>query len=208
MDHTIREERAHALTHGAGALLGALGLAWLVVLAAGHGDPWRVVSVSVYGASLVALFTASAAYHSARHPDTRRLLRIVDHASIYLLIAGSYTPFTLVTLRGPWGWSLFGVVWGAAALGVAAKTVFTGRYEALSIALYVLMGWSGVVAALPLIERLPEGGLPWLVAGGLAYTGGVVFYAWERLPYNHLWWHLAVLAGAACHFFAVLSLVR
>ena len=201
------EELANVVSHGLGTVLAAITGAFLVLGAARHGSVWHVASFSVYGASLVLLFAASTAYHAAWSPRLKGWLRIMDHAAIYLLIAGTYTPFTLVTLRGPWGYSLLGVVWGIALAGVVAKVFLTGRYETLSITLYVVMGWCGVVAVQPLVAGLPEGGLMWLILGGMAYTSGVAFYAWERLPFNHLAWHLAVLAGAACHARAVYSLL-
>lgn len=203
----MTEEIANTVSHGLGALLGAAALVVLVVLASLGGDPWRIVSVSVYGGCLLALFSASTAYHAVQRPGLKAWLRVADHACIYLLIAGTYTPFTLVPLRGPWGFSLFGVVWGLALLGVAAKLCWTGRFEVLSVSLYLIMGWLGVIAAGPLIEALSREGLAALIAGGLAYSGGVIFYGWTALPFHHLWWHLAVLLGAALHFFAVLTLV-
>jgi hemolysin III len=207
MSYTPGEELANSLTHGAGALLAIAGLAWLVTVAALRGDAWHVVACSVYGAAMVVLYTASTLYHAIPTPRVKRALRAFDHASIYLLIAGTYTPFTLVSLRGPWGWSLFGTVWGLAVVGIVLSVAFPGRFRALSLVLYVAMGWVVVVAVKPLLAALPAGGLVLLLLGGLAYTGGLGFYAWRRLPYGHAVWHLFVLAGTVLHFVAVLLYV-
>ncbi len=204
---SFREEIANSITHGIGAALSIAGLTVLVVLAALYGDAWHVVSVSIYGSSLVLLYLASTLYHSFRQPRVKRFFKIADHAAIYLLIAGTYTPFMLVSLRGPWGWSLLGTIWGLAVVGIVFKFFFIGRYERLSLVIYLLMGWLCVVAAQPMITRIPAGGLLWLVAGGLAYSLGVIFYRWEVLRYNHAIWHLFVLAGSICHFFAILFYV-
>lgn len=204
MGYTVGEEIANSITHGIGAGLSVAGLTLLVALAAIYGDVWRVVSFSIYGSSLVLLYLASTLYHSIQHPKVKRILRIFDHSAIYLLIAGTYTPFTLVSLRGPWGWTLFGLVWGLALLGIAFKTVFIGRYEKLATAAYVLMGWLVVIAFKQMLVAIPPGGIVWVVIGGVVYTLGVLFYAWEKLPYNHAIWHLFVLGGSACHFFAIL----
>jgi len=201
------EETANTISHGIGALLAVAALVVMVVAAARTGDPWKITAVSVHGASLVLLFTTSTVYHYASSPDAKALLRILDHSAIYLLIAGSYTPFTLVTLRGPLGWTLFGVVWGLAVVGIVAKAKWIGRFEWVSTALYVGMGWLGVLAAGPLVEVLDPAGIRWLLAGGFFYTGGVGFFVWEALRYHHLIWHLFVIAGAACHFVAVLLYV-
>ena len=204
MGYTVGEEIANSITHGIGAALSIAGLTLLVSLAAIYGDVWRVVSFSIYGSSLVLLYLCSTLYHSIQHPKAKRILRIFDHSAIYLLIAGSYTPFTLVSMRGPWGWTLFGVVWGLALLGIAFKTVFIGKYEKWATAAYVLMGWLVVIAFKQMLITVPPGGILWLVIGGVVYTLGVLFYAWEKLPYNHAIWHLFVLGGSICHFFAVL----
>jgi hemolysin III len=204
MGYTVGEEIANSVTHGIGAGLSIAGLTLLVVLAAIYGDVWRVVSFSIYGSSLVLLYLASTLYHSIQHPKVKQVLRIFDHSAIYLLIAGTYTPFTLVSMRGPWGWTMFGVVWGLALLGIAFKTVFIGRYEKLATAAYVLMGWLVVVAFKEMMVAIPPGGVAWLMAGGVVYTLGVLFYAWQKLPYNHAIWHLFVLGGSTCHFFAIL----
>jgi len=197
------EEIANRLTHGLGALLGVAGLVLLVVASARHGTAWHVVSTAIFGTSLVLLYSASTAYHSVAGEGIRRLLRKFDHAAIFVLIAGTYTPFVLVTLRGPWGWSLFGVVWGLAVTGVTLKFWFAGRFRVVSTLIYLGMGWLVMIAIKPLMAALPAGGLKLLVAGGLCYTGGAVFYLWKRLPYHHAIWHLFVLAGSICHWAAV-----
>jgi hemolysin III len=205
--YTLQEELANSLTHGAGALLSATGLAVLVVLAAHSGTAWHVVSFSIYGATLVLLYTASTLYHSFRNPQVKHVLRIIDHSSIYLLIAGSYTPFTLVTLRGVWGWSLFGAIWGIALLGILFQSFSRHRFKRAAVLLYVLMGWLVLVAIKPLVSHLPVEGMRGLVAGGCLYTFGIVFYVWKRLPYHHAVWHLMVLAGSACHYFTIMFFV-
>ena len=200
---TLGEEIANSVTHGAGLVASIAALVLLVVWAAATGDPWRITAASVYGATLVLLYAASTLYHALPAPRAKVLFQRLDHAAIYLLIAGTYTPFVLVTLRGGWGWSLFGVVWGLAILGVALKSIFGARLTVLSTAVYVVMGWLVVIAAAPLAAALPAGGMRWLVAGGVLYTAGVVFFAWERLRYSHAVWHLFVLAGSTAHFCAV-----
>ena len=200
-------EKLNAFTHLGGAVLALLGAVVLVVLAALEGDPWKVVSVSVYGLTLVLLYTFSTLYHGLRG-RAKNVLQRLDHQSIYLLIAGSYTPFCLVTLRGPWGWSLLGVVWGLAVLGGLQE--FWARSEAriLSVVIYVVMGWAAVVALVPLYRALGSAGFAWVVAGGLCYTVGIVFYALDsRLAHAHGVWHLFVLAGSATHYVAVLRYV-
>lgn len=201
------QEIANSVTHGLGIALSVAGLIVLVVLASLHATVWHIVSFSIFGASLVLLYTASTLYHSFRSPRVKQVLHIIDHSSIYLLIAGSYTPFVLVTLRGAWGWSLFGVVWGIALAGIVLKTFFTGRYKMASTILYLLMGWMIVVAIKPLAHAMPVGGIVWLAAGGLAYTIGAVIYMWKTIPYHHAIWHLFVLAGSICHYFSVLLYV-
>ncbi|MCF7826924.1 MAG: hemolysin III family protein [Candidatus Marinimicrobia bacterium] len=179
------------------------GLILLVVRAALYGNAWQVVSFSIYGASLILLYLASTLYHGFTSPRIKEIFRIVDHTAIYLLIAGTYTPFLLVTLRGPWGWSLFGTIWGLALIGITFKLIFGHKYDILSTIFYLLMGWVVVIAIKPLLTALPLAGFLWLAAGGLAYSLGVIFYAWEKLPYHHAIWHGFVLAGSFFHFFAV-----
>ena len=195
------------LTHALGGLLAAIALVLLVRYAAIAHDALRLVAMSIYGASLVLLYFSSACYHLVKTPRIKRVLKILDHASIYLLIAGTYTPILLVSMRGGWGWSLFGVVWAMAIAGALLKLFFVDRFEALSTSMYVVMGWLVVIGIKPLLASIPSHGIYWLVAGGLSYTGGVGFFLWDRLPFNHAIWHLFVIAGSVCHFFAVLFYV-
>ncbi|WP_438481755.1 PAQR family membrane homeostasis protein TrhA [Oleiharenicola lentus] len=201
--YSPREELANSVTHGLGIALSVAGLVLMVVFSARFGDAWQVTSSAIFGATLVMLYTSSTLYHSFRGEGTRRLMRKFDHAAIFLLIAGTYTPFVLVTIRGPWGWSLFGAVWGLAVVGVTMKFWLAGRFKLLSTLLYVAMGWMILIAIKPLFHALSGGGMALLVAGGLCYTGGAVFYLWKRLPFNHAIWHLWVMAGSACHWAAV-----
>ena len=201
---SLGEEIANSVTHGVAALASVATLPILVAVAVTRGDPWRVVGSAIFGATLVLLYTASTLYHALTHPGAKRVFRVLDHSAIYLLIAGTYTPFALGALRGPWGWSLFGAVWALAALGIAAKATLGFRFPRLSTAIYVGMGWLAVIAFRPLLTHIGLPGVLWLVAGGLCYTAGVIFFAWERLRYGHMVWHLFVAAGSVCHFFAVL----
>jgi hemolysin III len=205
--YTPGEEIAHAVIHGLGVVLAIAGLTVLVAYATRYGDSWHIVSAAIFGSTLVLMYTASTLYHSIPLPRARKVLRIIDHAMIYLLIAGSYTPFTLVTLNGAWGWILFGITWGLALAGVVFKVFATGRFQKLSLTIYLGMGWCVIVAIRPLIETLATGGLVLLFIGGLCYTGGVVFYVRERMRYHHAIWHAFVLAGSAFHYFAVLFYV-
>jgi len=205
--YSLGEEIAHAVTHGLGAVLAIAGLTVLVAYATRYGNTWHVVGSAIFGGTLVLMYTASTLYHSIPLPRARKVLRIIDHTMIYFLIAGSYTPFTLVTLNGSWGWTLFGITWGLALGGVVFKVFATGRFRKLSLAIYLGMGWCAIIAIRPLIETLATGGLVLLVIGGLCYTGGVAFYAWERLRYHHAIWHTFVLAGSTFHYFAVLFYV-
>lgn len=206
-EYSFGEELAHAITHGIGAILSIAGLTLLVVFSALRGDAWHVVSSAIFGTTLVLLYSASTLYHSFPQPNIKRIFRIMDHSAIYLLIAGTYTPFLLVSLRGVWGWTLFGVVWGAAIAGVWFKVFYTGRFPKLSTTLYVVMGWVALVAVKPMMENIPLGGLVLILAGGLTYTMGVVFYVMHRMIYHHAVWHLFVLGGSILHFFAVLLYV-
>ncbi len=200
-------ERFNSSTHLMGTLLAAAGAAVLVALAARQGDPWKIVSFGIYGTLLFALYSLSTLYHSTRG-KVKRVFQKLDHCSIYLLIAGTYTPFTLVTLRGAWGWSLFGVVWGLAALGIAQEAWLGKGARILSLVIYVVMGWLGVIAVKPLIAALTPTGFAWLAAGGLFYTVGIVFYALdEKLRHGHGIWHLFVVAGSASHYLAILLYV-
>jgi hemolysin III len=197
------EELANSVTHGIGLGLSVAGFAALLVLATVHGGAWRIVSCAIYGVSLICVYASSTLYHGLRSQRVKHILKVFDHSAIFLLIGGTYTPFLLVNLRGGWGWSLLGIVWGLAATGIVLKFWFVDRYPILSTGGYVLMGWLALIAVKPLLQAVPTIGLIWLLAGGLMYTVGVAFYAWKRIPYNHVIWHLFVMAGSACHYFAV-----
>lgn len=200
----VHDELANTLTHGLGVALALSGLAVLVTLASLHHSPRQLVSYSIYGVTLVMLYATSTAYHGVKMPRAKRLLRILDHAAIYLLIAGTYTPFALISLRGVWGWSLLGIIWALAATGVVFKIFFIGRFPRTSVVIYLGMGWLALVAARQLFTHLPATGLVLVFAGGLCYTLGVLFFAFDYKRFHHAIWHLFVLAGSICHFFAVL----
>ncbi len=205
--YSFAEEIANSVTHGVGALLAIAGLGVLTGFAALRGDAWHIVSSSVYASTLILCFLASTLYHAVSHIGAKAILRTLDHSSIFLLIAGTYTPFTLVTLRGPWGWWLFGIIWGLALLGLIIQFTPLKKIRALSITLSALMGWVVIAAIKPLANSLETGGLWLLVLGGLCYTGGIAFYLWRSLRFHHAIWHLFVLAGGILHFFAVLFYV-
>lgn len=202
-EYTIGEEIANAVTHGAGTLLSVAALVLMVVFASYSADPWRIVGVSVFGTSLIMLYLASTLYHSLSRTQLRDLMRIFDHCAIYFLIAGTYTPFLLVSLRGPWGWTLFAVLWGATVVGCVFKAFCIGRLHKVTTFLYLAMGWTILVAIKPAMEAVPVGAVVLMLIGGLAYSFGVIFYLWDRLPYNHAIWHLFVMAGSTAHFIAV-----
>jgi len=197
------EEKINIISHAVGFIFSIAALALLVVWASLYGNAWHIVSVSIFGTSLVTLYAASTLYHNARDPQIRSRLKVFDHASIYALIAGTYTPFTLVTLSGAVGWVIFGLSWGAALTGIILKLFFTGRYNLLSTIMYVLMGWMIVFAIKPLINNLPREGLLWLLAGGISYTIGAILYSIKKIPLNHAIFHIFVLFGSFCHFIAV-----
>ncbi len=197
------EEKINIISHALGFVLSVMALSFLVVRASSLGDVWHVVSFSIFGASLIVLYAVSTIYHSTKKPELRCRLRILDHASIYILIAGTYTPFTLVTLQGATGWVIFGVSWGLALCGIILKLFFTGRYRLLSTSMYVFMGWIIVFAIKPLIANLSSDGLFWLVAGGLAYTLGAILYSIKKIKFNHAVFHIFVLMGSICHFVSV-----
>jgi len=197
------EEFVNVLTHGIGFLMSVAALALMVVFASLDGNAWHIVGVSIFGASLVVLYLASTLFHWSVRPKVRKYLNVFDHSAIYVLIAGTYTPFLLVTLNGPWGWSLFGVIWGLAIAGVVFKMFFTGRFDKLSLLIYVLMGWLILIAIVPLIQNLSTMGLIWLLIGGISYSIGAVFYLLSKMPFNHAIFHFWVLGGSICHFFAV-----
>jgi len=198
-----RAERFNSITHLLGAVFALVGLGFLLVRASSTGDPWKIVSASIYGGTLVALYFSSSLYHGIQH-QTTFILQKLDHTMIYMLIAGTYTPFALVTLRGAWGWPIFGVVWGLALVGILQEILFKKRKNILSVVLYLVMGWIVVIVARPIMRVLPGAGIIWLVTGGLFYTIGVLFYALDKkFAYSHGVWHLFVLAGSASHYIAI-----
>ncbi len=205
--YSIGEEIANSVTHGVGVVLSIGGLAVLTAFASVLGNVWHIVSSSIFGGTLILLYASSTLYHSIQLPRVKRILRVIDHSAIFLLIAGTYTPFTLVSLRGAWGWTLFGIVWGLAIIGIVFQVTRLRQWPILSLALYVGMGWAVIIAAKPLLTAIDPGGLTLLLIGGLFYTGGIVFYVWRRLPYHHAIWHVFVLGGSAFHFFAILFYV-
>lgn len=199
-------ERVNSISHLIGACLSLAGLVVLVVFAGRQGDPWKIVSFSIYGVTLVTLYFFSTLYHSVRGAS-KKIFQKIDHSAIYLLIAGSYTPFALVTLRGAWGWSIFGVIWGLALFGIIQDALAPGK-RILSVVIYLLMGWLALVAIRPLARVLPGAGMLWLVAGGIFYTAGVLFYALDKkMSFGHEIFHVFVLAGSACHYFTILFYV-
>jgi hemolysin III len=201
--HSSTEELANALIHGLGLLAAGSGGAVLITLAALRGDAWRIVGASIFVAGLTLLYCASTLYHTARFDIAKARLKVLDHCAIYFLIASTYTPFTLVGLRGAWGWTLFGLIWGLALAGVVFKFFFTGRFRLASTLIYVAMGWLVLIAVGPLVRALHISALLWLLLGGVAYTVGTLFYMSRRLRYAHAIWHLFVLGGSVCHFVAV-----
>lgn len=201
---TVGEEVANSLSHGIGLVLAIIATPILIIAASRYGTVWNIVGMAVFAASMIALYFSSTLYHALRHEKAKRFFRLLDHGAIFLLIAGTYTPFTLGVMRGPWGWTLFGLIWGLAIVGLTMKAIFGTRYSWLSVVLYLTMGWLVVIAAPEVIQKVPLSGLAWIIAGGIAYTGGVAFYAAHRVRYAHFAWHLFVIAGTVCHFFAVL----
>lgn len=201
---SLGEEIANSVSHGVGAVAALAGAPVLIVAAAHRGDRGDVVAASVFAATMLLLYLTSTLYHALPRNKAKRVFRVLDHGAIFLLIAGTYTPFTLGVLRGAWGWTLFGLVWSLALFGIVLKAVGGIRYPRLSTALYIGMGWLAIIAVRPLLLHVPPSGLLWLVGGGIAYTAGVAFYAAERLRYGHFLWHLFVLTGTSCHFCAVL----
>lgn len=202
---TLGEEIANSITHGIGFLLSIAGL--LILIMASHGNVRAVTSFSVFGATLILLYLASTLYHSISHTGAKRILEIFDHSSIYFLIAGSYTPITLVYLRGSWGWTLFGLVWGIAILGIIVSLLPGKGFRMLRVSSYIVMGWLIVIALKPLKEACPDALILWLLIGGLSYTLGTLFYAWQKLPYHHAIWHLFVLGGSFAHFLGMFLFV-
>ena len=205
--YTKNEEIMNAVTHGIGAGLSIAGLVILVVFASMYGDAWKVVASAIYGASMIVLYTAPTLYHSLSKTKAAAKLNMFDHISIYYLIAGSYTPFMLVNLRGGWGWSIFGVVWACAIAGTVLKIIYGNKLRKVSTFIYLAMGWIIIIAIYPFVKNVETGGIILVVLGGLSYTIGVIFYKWKSLPFNHAIWHLFVLAGTVLQFFAVLFYV-
>ena len=205
--YTLREEIANSITSGIASALSVAALVVMVVHAALRGDRWHVTGCAIFGASLIVSNLSSTLYHAIAPPRAKRVFRVFDHLSIYFLIAGTYMPFVLVSLRGAWGWTLCGIVWGLAALGLAIKLTPLARVRGLSTGSYLAMGWTVLIAIKPVLAHVPLGGVWLLLDGGLCYTAGVIFYAWKRLPFSHAIWHLFVLAGNALHVFAVLYYV-
>ena len=201
--YRLREEVAHSITHGIGAFLAVAGMIILIERAVTCGSTRHIVSCSIFGASLILLYSASALYHGIQHRKAKKILRIIDHSSIYLLIAGTYTPFTLLNLRGVWGWSLFGIVWVLAFLGIGLQFSPLRKISSVRLILYITMGWAALVAVKPLAASVPGIALMLIVAGGLSYTAGIFFYLWRRLPYHHAVWHIFVLSGSIAHYLAV-----
>lgn len=205
--YTVQEEIANSVTHGVGTGMAVAGLATLIVLAVIFGDTRRIVGFSIYGGSLILLYLASTLYHSIQNAKAKKILRVFDHASIYVLIAGTYTPFLIISIQGTLGWTVLAIVWALAIVGVAWKIFFIGKFEIIATIAYVLMGWMCVVLFKEMLAKVPPAGLIMLVTGGIVYTAGVIFYAWERIPYNHAIWHLFVLGGSICHYFAIVTLL-
>jgi hemolysin III len=201
--YTPLEEMINVVSHGLGFALSLAALVFLIIKSSLHGTAIHIVSFTIFGASLIVLYAASTLYHSAKNNKLRARLNVFDHASIFILIAGTYTPYVLVTLNGPWGWALFGITWGLAVLGVILKLFFIGKYAKLSTIMYVLMGWIIVIAFKPLMENLPFEGLMLLISGGVAYTIGALIYSFKRIKLNHAIFHCFVLIGSACHFISI-----
>jgi hemolysin III len=203
-EYSVTEELVHAISHGAGVILSIVGLSWMLYLSIGTSDPWRIVASVVYGLSLISLFLASTLYHALHASPRKHLLKLLDHCAIYLLIAGTYTPFLLVAIRDNSGWWMFGIVWTLATAGILTKLWFRHRYPRLSLISYLLMGWIIVLVLPQITEAIGERGMIWLMAGGLCYTVGALFYAAKRVSFSHAVWHFFVLAGGVCHFLAVI----
>lgn len=205
---SLGEEIANSITHGTGVGLSIAALVILVVFAAKQSDAWKIVSFSIYGASMIMLYLASTLYHAFPQPNVKRFFRILDHSSIFLLIAGTYTPVTQGHMRGGWGWTLFGIIWALAIVGVNLKIFAMSQLKRVSVVIYILMGWMVLIAIKPLLAVTSPAFMWWMAIGGICYSFGVIFYAWKKLPYHHAVWHLFVLGGSICHFFAMLQLMR
>lgn len=205
--YTKKEEIANSITSVIGVIIGISGMILLTILAAMSGDVWLLVSFTIYGISLIILHLASTLYHSIQNPYIKKYFQKFDHAAIYLLIAGTYTPFLLVSIRGPLGWTLLILIWGIAILGMGFKALYLDKFVRLSVVGYVCMGWLGVIAGQQILSNIPQTSLYWLAVGGILYTSGIIFLAWRKIPYNHTIWHIFVLGGSLCHVFAVYNLV-
>jgi hemolysin III len=203
LEYSVREELVHALTHGIGVILSIAGLSWMLYVSIAAADPWSIVASSVYGATLIALFLASTIYHSMYRSQHREVFKLLDHCAIYLLIAGTYTPFLLVAMRSDTGWWLFGTIWALATAGIVKKLWFRNRFPRVALASYLAMGWLVVVAAPQLAAAIGPDGMAWLFAGGVSYSVGAIFYVLNRMPFNHAVWHVFVLGGGVCHFMSV-----
>ncbi|HEY8203654.1 MAG TPA: hemolysin III family protein [Pyrinomonadaceae bacterium] len=201
---TVSEEIANSVSHGVGLALAITATPVLIIAAARGGTVWNIVGVSVFAASMILLYLASTLYHAIPHDRAKRIFRVLDHGAIFLLIAGTYTPFTLGVMRGPWGWTIFGLVWSMAVFGLTMKAIFGAHHRWLTVPLYLVMGWLAAIAAPHILFRMPLPALIWLLAGGFAYTAGVLCFKAHSIRYSHFAWHLFVIAGTVCHFFAVL----
>ena len=204
LEYSVVEEIIHAITHGIGVLLSIAGLSWMLYVSISAADPWRILASSIYGATLIGLFLASTVYHSMYRSRHREIFKLLDHCAIYLLIAGTYTPFLLVAMRTDTGWWLFGTIWALATAGIVKKLWLRHRFLKIALASYLAMGWLCVVAAPQIAAAIGPNGMAWLLAGGISYSVGAIFYALDRLPYNHAVWHVFVLAGGVCHFLSVI----
>jgi hemolysin III len=200
---TVGEEIVNSITHGIGALLSIAGLVIFIVWAAGSGSGWQIVSFSIFGGTLIILYLASTLYHGLPMPRVKQAFKIIDHSAIFLLIAGTYTPFMLINLRGPWGWSILGIIWALAIMGILLKIFYISKFRKISMALYVFMGWLGIVAFKEIFAHVPPLSLTLLAFGGLSYTIGLAFYGWRKLPYHHAVWHIFVIGGSISHYLAV-----
>ena len=203
-EYSVTEEILNALTHGVGVILSIAGLSWMLYLSIAAADPWRIVASAIYGVTLISLFLASTVYHSMYKSRHRSIFKLLDHCAIYLLIAGTYTPFLLVAMRSDTGWWLFGTVWALATAGIVKKLWFGHRFPKIALASYLAMGWLVVVAAPQMAEAIGPNGMAWLIAGGLSYSIGAIFYAVKRIPFNHAVWHVFVLGGGICHFLGII----
>ena len=198
-----RNELANSLTHGLGCLLSIIGFFFLLQIPLAEGNSWKLLAFGVYGLSLITLYSASTLYHSFQNKRLKHIFHVMDHCAIYLLIAGSYTPFTLIPLHGFWGWTLFGIIWTLATIGIIFKILFIHRFRILSTIIYMVMGWLVLIAAEPLSANLSIQGIYWLITGGISYTIGVFFFVLDRIPFFHAIWHLFVIGGSVCHYFAI-----